>query len=895
MSGSRPPVTAERILRAILPDPRAEDIVDDFDHAYQKRLRDGRSELRARVWYWGQVLAPDTFRLGYLLRARNRTVRKTPEKGVSGRGMRPQKTLMDPLAQDVRNAFRAIRHSPGFTLVVLLTLTLGIGANTAIFSVVNGIVLRPLPFPDAEHLIRVREVDRNSNNRNMGLSPPNFLDLREETSALVDVAAYRPTSATLTGGSAPERVFAMRVSSGFFELLGAQPAMGRSFISEEDVAGSDPVAIVSHGAWRRRFGEDQAILGKVMVLDGVSRTIVGVLPSGFRFAPGNPEVWLPQEFSERDLALRGRHFLTGLARIRPDVELERAQEEMRAIWARMEDAYPDTNAGWGISAVPLLDSVIGSVRTALLALLGSVVLVLLIACVNVINLTLSRADRSERETAIRSALGASRYRLLRQNLIEHLLLGLSGGALGLAGAYLALDHLLALFRNQLPRTDDVAMDGRVFLFTLVISVGIGVLTTLAVAVHQSRRNGTPRLSGAGTKEGTRVARGPIRGTFVVAEVALSLMLVVGTGLLLSSFLRLLQVDLGFRPENLLTGEVSLPEVRYQTDEERALFFETLTDALERHGGVRSAGAVGMLPLTGSYTHVFTVPGAEEDQAWPAEDRLVTHGYFRTMEIPILTGRALEPTDDATTPPVVVLNEVLARQLFPDESAVGNRVKGFGAPDDESWEVVGVVGNTRQFGIRAEAPPTLYRPHSQIRPPTSMAVVVRASGPPLDLVESVRQSVARLDSELPIYSITTMEDLVSESLTSDRVLLLLLGLFGLIALMLGAVGIFGVMSYTVSQRTREIGVRIAVGGAPVDVLMMVIRQGMTLVGLGIGLGLIGSVAVGRVFEGLLFEVSATDPTTLSAVVGLISLVALAACFLPARRAAAVDPLSSLREE
>jgi predicted permease len=801
--------------------------------------------------------------------------------------------LLDTLRADLRYAHRTLLKHPGFTLPVLITLTLGIGANTAIFSVVDGVILKPLPYRDADRLIQVREIAPPG--FGFTVSPPNFRSLRDQARSLEDATAYREVLLTLTGGEVPEAIWGVRVTAGFFEFLGAPPAIGRSFLPEEDEAGAHPTVILSHGAWQRRFGGSPSTVGSTMVLDGVYRTIVGVLPRRFRFGDGSPEVWLPQEFTERDVSLRGRHFLQVLARLRPGTKLETALEEMRTIWSGLEEEYPATNAGWGVTAFPLLQYVIGGARTPLLVLLGSAGLVLLIACANVANLSLTRVERRGRELAIRSALGGSRTRLIRQLLTEHLVLGLMGGVLGLSLAYLAVDGLMGLLHGQLPRSDNVGVNGVVLLFTFIMSIGVGVLTGLAPVVQGTRNDVFGVLRGTCLRLGEAWAHGRLRATFVIAEVALALMLVMGTGLMLNSFVRLTRVDLGFQKENLLTGQVSLPEARYQTAEERALFFHALPDALEQHGEVVAAAAVGVLPLTGSYTHVFSVPGAREDAKWQAEDRLVTPGYFRTMRIPLLSGRVFQETDGVDAPLVAVVNETLAHQLYPNGRPVGRRVMFKGSPREEGWEIVGVVGNTRQFGVRAESPPTLYRPHSQINPPSSMAVVLRASGSPRHLVATVREEVRALDNGLPIHRLSTMEDLVSDALTSERVMLLLLGLFGFIAVVLGAIGIFGVMSYTVSQRTTEMGVRIALGGAPRDVLAMVVRQGMTLAALGVVLGILGSLAFGRMLTDILYGVQPADPMTLGVVTALVAVVSLAACLLPGRRAAAVDPAESLRSE
>jgi len=801
--------------------------------------------------------------------------------------------FLDTLRVDFRYAHRRLVKEPGFTLPVLITLALGIGANTAIFSVVEGVILSPLPYREADRIIQVREIAPQG--FGFTVSPPNFQSLRDQARSLEDATAFRETLLTLTGGEVPEAIWGVRVSAGFFEFLGASPAIGRSFLPEEDDAGAQPTVILSHGAWQRRFGGDPTALGSTVVIDGVSRTIVGVLPRRFRFGEGDPDIWLPQEFTERDVSLRGRHFLQVLARLRPDTEVETALEEMRTIWSGLEEEYPETNAGWGVTAFPLLQYVIGGTTTPLLVLLGSAGLVLLIACANVANLSLARVERRGREMAIRSALGGSRTRLIRQLLTEHLVMGLMGGVLGLGLAYLAVERLLQLFQGHLPRAHEVAVNGTVLLFTLIVSIGVGVLTGIVPVVQGTRHDLFAALRRTVHRLGESWVHGRVRGSFVIAEVALALMLVMGTGLVLNSFVRLTRVDLGFEEENLLTGRISLPEVRYQTAAERALFFQTLSDDLERHGEVLAAAAVGVLPLTGSYTHVFDVPGAPEDAMWQAEDRLVTPGYFRTMRVPLLSGRAFRDTDGVDAPLVAIVNEAFAHQLYPDGRAVGRRVMFKGSPIEESWEIVGVVGNTRQFGVRAESPATLYRPHSQINPPSSMSVVVRAAGSPRDLAATLREAVRDLDPALPIYQLSAMEDLVSASLTSERVVLILLSLFGSVAIVLGAVGIFGVMSYAVNQRATEMGLRIALGGAPRDVLKMVVREGMTLAVLGVVLGIVGSLALGRVLTDVLYGVEPADPMTFGAVTSLVALVSLAACILPARRAAAVDPAGSLRSE
>ncbi|UCC72811.1 MAG: ABC transporter permease [Gemmatimonadota bacterium] len=797
-------------------------------------------------------------------------------------------------AQDVRYTLRSLRNNPGFTTVAVLTLALGIGANTAIFSVVNGVLLRPLPYQDPDRLIRIFEIEPRGGWW-FTFSPPNFMSLRDEATLLEDVAAYRETSVTLTGEGDPERLPAMRVSTGFFELLGTPLQLGRSFLPEEEVTGAEPVVILSHAVWQRRFGGDRDVLGRTIILSDVPRTVVGIAPPTLRFGPDTPELWLPQEFSVRDVSLRGRHFLRVLGRLRPGVELGVAGEELEAIARGLAEAYPETNVGWRWVAAPMRRDIVGGAQTPLLMLLGAVGLVLLVACANVANLSLARAESRGREMAVRAAIGAGRSRLLKQLLTESIVLAIIGGVVGLGLAVAGTEVLLASIGSQLPRAAEVNISWPVLLFTMLVTLLAGILVGLIPATQGIRVDLLSALKEGGLKGLVGLGRRRLRGALVVAEVALSLMLVIGAGLLLNSFWRLAHVGAGFSQERVLTARVSLPTSKYETQQERAAFFAELVNEIQRMPGVEAVAAIEGIPLTWFHGTTVTVPG-RPDEDYRVQRRHLTPGYFRALGIPLLAGRDVRETDAADAPRVIVVNETLVSRIFPGANAVGRHIAWDGPAQAEVLEIIGVVGDVRAFGLDGEVEPTMYLPNPQIQTPESMCLVIRTAGTsPLGLVPDVRQAVWRLDSDLPLYEVTTMEQIMSDSLASQRSWLLLLSIFAGVALLLAAVGIYGVVSFTVSQRTHELGIRLAMGAGKPNVLGLVTRQGMTLVLVGVALGTAGALALSRVLSGLLYEVSANDPTTFAAVVAFIFAVALPACYLPARRAASVDPMEALRYE
>ena len=813
---------------------------------------------------------------------------------------------MDSLLQDIRYSFRRLLKSPAFTLIVILTLALGIGANTAIFSAVNAVLLRPLGYGDPERLVTI-EHRYPSLNLSAPVSVPGFLDYQRARS-IASMAVEHNWAANLTGEGEPERLQGARVTGRFFGTLAVPAERGRTLLPGEDSAGREHVAVLSYGLWQRLFGGSPAVVGRSLSLNGESYQVVGVMPREFHDVQNrNVELWVPLVFRPDQMSddQRTQEFLNLVARVRPGIPLEQAAAEIRTLAEQLKRQYPDAySSDWSLVTTPLAQHLVGNVRPALLVLLGAVGFVLLIACANVANLLLARAAARSKEIAVRTALGASRDRLIRQLLTESVMLALMGGVLGLFLAFWGVRAIIAINPANLPRADEIGVDPPVMLFTLLVSLVTGLLFGLAPAVHTatSDLHGMLKEGGRGSA-GDRGGQG-LRRMLVVAEVALALTLLTGAGLLIKSFARLQGVNPGFDPEHLLTFNLSLPASRYPSDTTQIAFFDQVLPALSAVPGVRGVGVTSVMPFSGGWTTgSFEIEGYQPPPKQPGpwgDIRIASPGYFATLGIPLRRGRLLADQDRAGSPNVAVIDEELVRRYWPHDDPVGKRFT-FGPPAGASdtssreWiEVVGVVGHTKQEGLDAENRVQVYLPYRQSGRP-SLTFAVRTAGRPEQYVNPVRRAVQSVDPDQPLSNVRSMDELISRSVGQRRLSMMLLSLFSGLALVLASVGIYGLMSYSVAQRSRELGVRIALGAARIDVLRLVLRQGMSLALTGIVIGVGAAFALSRVIESQLFGVRATDPTTFVAVAVLLGLTALAANLIPAWRATRVDPAVVLREE
>jgi putative ABC transport system permease protein len=815
---------------------------------------------------------------------------------------------MDTLLQDLRYSLRRLAKSPAFTAIVVLTLALGIGANTAIFSAVNAVLLRPLPYNEPHRLVTIEHLYPSLDGLEAPVSVPGFLDYEKKGRSFESMAVQSSWQANLTGVGDPVRLRGQRVTGKWFATLQVPALMGRTLQPGEDAAGREHVAVLSFEAWQRIFGADPKVVGRSLSLNGESYEVVGVMPRGFRdFFNRDAEIWAPLVFRADQMTDENRthEFLNLTARMRPGVSAEQAQGEMRTIADQLKRQYPDEYPpSWSLLVTPLSIQATGNVRPALLVLLGAVGFVLLIACANVANLLLARAAARSKEIAVRTALGATRERLLRQLLTESIIVSLAGGAVGLLLAYGGVRTLAAMNIGNLPRADEIGIDGTVAIFTLVVSLLAGVLFGLAPAIHTA----TPNLHGA-LKEGgrgTTADRGShaLRRSLVVTEVALALTLLTGAGLLLKSFARLQGVDPGFDPSHLLTLNISLPQTKYANDTVQVGFWDRALPAIARVPGVTGVGATTTMPFSGSWaTGSFEIEGYQspENQPGPWGDiRFVSPGFFEALRIPLVRGRYLTDEDRMDTRLVAVIDQEFVRRYWPNDDPIGKRIT-FGPPDgvtdttQNEWiEVVGVVGHTAHEGLDADPRLQLYLSYRQATEPY-MAVAVRTAGHPEGSVNLVRDAVRSVDPDQPISAVSNMEELMSKSVGQRRLSMVLLSLFSGIALVLASIGIYGVMSYSVTQRSRELGVRIALGADRGDVLRLVLRQGMGLALVGIGIGLGAALALTRLIESQLYGVAATDPTTFVLVAGLLATTALLANLIPAIRAMRMDPAVVLRDE
>jgi predicted permease len=814
---------------------------------------------------------------------------------------------MNSLWQDIRYALRVLAKQPGFTAVVVLTLALGIGANTAIFSVVNAVILEPLPFPESQRLVSLQGTDAHLGDMHRALSYPDFVDFRTQNRTLESVATYDRNTATLTGSGDPLHIETSLVSANLFDVLRVTPLLGRTFVSAEEQPGAC-AAILSHRLWTSHFSSNPDVVGHAVTLDAKPCNVVGVMPAGFQFPLTSQAPDLYMTFGMRMVgngtdppitSERAAHFLSAIGRLKPSVSLEQANADANAIGAALEKQYPDSNGHVSLALQPEIESMVGDVRPVLMMVLGAVGFLLLIACSNAANLLLARAAGRRREMAIRASMGAGRARVLRQLLTESVMLALAGGLLGLFLAVWGTTLLASLPSLQIPRLAQAAVDVRVLAFTLGVSVLTGVLFGMAPAWHASRFNLFLSLKegGRASSESKRASRA--RNILVVAQVSLAMILLVGASLLVESMIHLTHQNPGFDPNNVLTFNLDLPDARYGKPEQSIVFFRELFDRLRTIPGVQSASGVLPLPLSDDIIRTsFEIEGrpmAKSDLP-RVHFRIVAQDYLPTMRVPLISGRDLTPRDNRNSTPVVLINETLARRYFPNENPVGKHIKPNVADtgEEKMREIVGVVGDVHHHNLWQPNDPECYVPYDQAAL-GAMSIVVRAQGEPMSVLPSIRERVRALDAQLPIYKARDMRDYISDSVAQRRFTSLLVSVFAAAGLLLATVGLFGLISYSVEQRRTEIGIRIAVGAERGDIISMVLRSGVTLALAGIVIGLAGTLALSSVLKSQLFGVSATDPITFIGVaLGLVA-VATAACYIPAWRAANADPLVALRNE
>ena len=817
---------------------------------------------------------------------------------------------------DIRYGLRQLLKHPGFTFVAVLTLALGIGANTAIFSVVNALLLKPLPFPASEQLVAVGMSDlrQKGTQTELGsLSYPDFFDFREQNRTMTNMAVYRDRAFAMTGEEGATSVRGVKASADFFDVLGIKPVLGRAFTREDEKGGGGPggfKVVISHNFWQRHFGGDKNVLGRTIQLDRREHTVIGVLPAGFQFPIQTEpldfyvtiaEDALNPDGSKPQTEQRGSHSLEAIARLKPGVTISQAQAELTTIAANLEKQFPDTNTNFGVVFKPLREDLIGDVRTALYVLFGAVVCVLLIANANVANLLLARASVRGKEMALRAAMGASRARIVRQLLTESLLLSALGGGFGLLIAQWGTEALIKTVPQNIPRISNIQLDAAVLAFTVLVSLATGVIFGLVPAwqashvdLNSSLKSGT-RTGGGGERKGR------LRNGLIVAEVALALVLLICAGLLIQSFSRLGDVAPGVRTERLLTARVQLPDVAYPKNENIIAFFDQFLPRLRALPGVESASAIVPLPLTGSnMVTSFDIEEAPkpEGQRADAPVRVIGTDYFTTMGIPVKQGRAFNAGERFDSPPVVIVNERFASKYFPGQNVIGKRIMpGFAADEsgEKMREIVGVVGNVKHLSLRKEEDPEMYLPQTQM-PFNIMSIVVRTTvANPSTLTSAIRKELAAMDSSIPLTSVRVFDEYISRSLARPRFNALLLSIFAGTALVLTAIGIYGVMAYSVAQRTNEIGIRIALGAGQSSIFRLVVGQAMALVAVSLAIGLAGAFAATRLLNSLLFGVGAWDPVTFGAIVLLVSAVAFLAAWVPARRATKVDPIIALRTE
>lgn len=807
--------------------------------------------------------------------------------------------MLENFWQDIRYGARVLFKRPGFAVVAIITLALGIGVNTAIFSVVNAVLLSPLPYGKVDELVMIFRTQLTTKTDKGPESVPNLLDVKQQNQVFEQVAATRNQQFVLTDGEQPERASGARIAANLFSLLKVKPILGRDFLPSEDQPGAEPVAIISHNLWQQRYGGDPSAVGHRLTVDGKSYTLVGVLPAGIYYPNPDINIYIPLVFEPKEI-LRGAGFLRLIGRLKPGVSLEQAKADMDTVAARMAQQYPAENQGVGYNLVTLHEQVVGPIKPALLILLAAVGCVLLIACTNVANLLLARASARQTEFAIRAALGATRVRLIRQMIIESVLLSLIGGVFGLLFALAGVPAIVGISKDSIPRVGEIGINLRVLGFTAVVSLVTGVLFGIVPALRSSDKKTTD-----GLKEGRRGMTGSVMhqrllSTLVVSEVAIALVLLVAAGLMIRSFFSLNSVAPGFNPTGVLTIGIGLPTATYPDLPKQADFYNRAATDIRTIPGIESAAAIIRLPMFGfnasTNFSIKTKPVSPENA--PLTDyRAVTQDYFKTMGIPFFQGRDFTDREMKDAPDVVIINKTMANHFFPDVNPIGQQLQIF--PDPNRWrEIIGVVGDVKLAGLDADTNPTIYVPMSQNPYPNALRnifLVVKASGDPRSLVPGIRERLRSLDKDIPTSQVKLMEEIVSDSLSQRRLSMSLLIVFAALAALLAAVGIYGVMAYIVTQRTHEIGIRMAMGARGFDVLKLVLRDGAKLASAGVVLGLIAAFGLTRILASLLYGVSTVDPLTFTIISVLLGLVALVASYVPAWRASRVDPIVALRND
>jgi putative ABC transport system permease protein len=807
--------------------------------------------------------------------------------------------FIEDFIQDLRYGLRVLVKSPVFTIVAVLSLALGIGANTAIFSVVNGLLLQPLPYPEPERIVDVWHTPPQESFPGMAMfsvSPGNYLDWKSQNESFEAMAAYQGNVFSMSDGNTPTTVIGTRVSSEFFSVLRSTPSQGRTFVPEEEQPGRNQVVVLGYGLWQRAFGGDPNLIGQTLSLDSQKFTVIGIMPSGFEF-PQEGELWVPLAWDEKERQTRAIHDYEVIARLKPEVSLAKAQAEMSTISSRLEQQYPEANKGWGAVVIPLREDLVGDIRPALLVLFGAVGFVLLIACANVANLMLARGANRKKEIAIRIALGAARSRIVRQLLTESILLSTAGGLIGLLLAGWGSQVLVQMSSGSLPIPGEISMDRWALGFTLLLSFAAGIIAGIAPAFQfsaaetsETLKQGTGRNGGSSASQRTRKA-------LVIAEVILSLILLIGAGLMIRSFWKLQQVDPGFDTSNTIVMGVGLPATKYPDPQQQAVFFDRVLEQISTLPGVVSAGSTTTLPLSGSgSTQPFTIQGRPEPlvaEQPTAKMRYISADYFRAMGVPLRQGRFFNDQDRDKGAQVLIISETMARQFWPGEDPIGKRLTPSFHLDLGAREIIGVVGDVKA-GLDADAAPVMYMPYKQA-PRSFMTLVARTTSNPQNFNRAIAEAIRAVDSEQALWNVRTMEQVLTNSVSGRRFNMTLLITFAGLALVLAAVGVYGVMNYSVTLRRRELGIRLALGAQRGDVLRLVLGQGLALTFIGIGVGLIAAYGLTRLMESLLYGVSATDYLTFISVSGVLLVVGLLASYLPARRATKVDPMIALRSE